>query len=98
MCGGYTSKNWDHGNKEKGSFSWKFVQDTEAFVFNMDQKYTPQNYDKAIRTIYNGFSFGNGALRIEGDALNGDGLGGCNTGEYTYYSFEGEVSPLTNEK
>ena len=67
-------------------------------MFNMDQKYTPQNYDKGIRTIYNGFSFGNGALKIEGDALNGDRLGGCKTGKDSEYSFEGEVSPLTNEK
>ena len=67
-------------------------------MFNLTQKYTPQNYDKAIKTFYNGFSFGNGALKIEGETLNGDWLGACKTGKDTEYNFEGEMSPLTHEK
>ena len=33
ICGGYTSKDWD-GNG-------KFVNDTQAFVFNLQNKYNP---------------------------------------------------------
>jgi hypothetical protein len=42
ICGGYTSKSWDGQGK--------FTKDDDAFVFNMTQKYTPNNHDKAIYT------------------------------------------------
>jgi hypothetical protein len=35
ICGGYTSVNWD--------FARNYRADNEAFVFNMIQKYTPND-------------------------------------------------------
>ena len=47
MCGGFTSKSWGGvGN---------YVEDHEAFVFSMDQKYTPSDPKKAISTLPDGF-------------------------------------------
>ena len=54
ICGGFTSKNWDVSNK--------YVNDIDAFVFNIHNKYTPSNYDKAIYTLSDGFCFGNNIL------------------------------------
>ena len=56
MCGGYTSKNWDG--------SRKFIDDIDAFVFNMTQKYITNNSQKAIWTNSYGFEFGSNILRI----------------------------------
>ena len=64
----------------------------------MKQKYTPNNYDKAIDTRSNGFEFGNYILRVSGDPLNAPNYGLCYTGKATYYDIEGDVSPLTNQK
>jgi hypothetical protein len=91
VCGGYTSKNWD------GSGKW--TDDIDAFVFNMTQKYIPNNHQKAIFTCYNGFSFGEGILSVRSDStLNKQNEGGCCTGKQWYYDIEGDVSPLTNKK
>jgi hypothetical protein len=42
ICGGYTSKNWDGQGK--------LTKDDDAFLFNMTQKFAPNNSDKAIFT------------------------------------------------
>ena len=42
ICGGYTSKNWDDSNK--------YTDDINAFVFNMTDKYNPNNTNNAIYT------------------------------------------------
>jgi hypothetical protein len=42
IFGGFTSLEWDSSNDYK--------RDTEAFVFNLERKFTPNNYDKAICT------------------------------------------------
>ena len=47
IFGGYTSKNW--------AASGGFVKDTDAFVFNLNTKYTPSNYDYAVHMWSNGF-------------------------------------------
>ena len=74
------------------------MKDTDAFVFNMNTKYTPNNYDKAISTLPSGFSFGDGILAVTGDTLNTDNGGWCYTGKGRYYDISGDVSPLTNQK
>lgn len=86
ICGGYTSKSWD-GRRE-------FTTDSEAFVFNMTQKYGNNNPLKAIYTWSNGFMFGNNVLRVSGDTLNKKNKGWCWTGKNTYYDI---ASPLTNQ-
>jgi hypothetical protein len=55
VCGGYTSKSWDGSNK--------WIEDSDAFVFNMTKKYVNNIWhDKAIYTYQNGFCFGSGIL------------------------------------
>ena len=88
MCGGYTSKNWDG--------SGKYTDDIDAFVFNMTQKYIPNNHQNAIYTSVNGFKFGNQILLLTGSTLNDHNEGRCLTGKDRYYDIEGDVSPLTN--
>ncbi len=90
ICGGYTSKSWTGNGKE--------LSDSDAFVFNMTQKYTPNNHDKAVFTYSNGFCFGDWILGIRGDALNNNNEGGSYTGKERFYNIEGEVSPLTGQK
>ncbi len=91
ICGGFTTVNWENSNVYK--------RDTEAFVFNVDTKFTPNNYDKAIYTEPKGFTFGNGILRLTGDKLNENAeYALCLTGKYNHYDIEGDVSPLTGEK
>ena len=91
MCGGFTSKNWD-GND-------KWTQDTDAFVFNMTQKYIPNDPQKAIYTRSDGFSFGNCILIVTSTTtLNNHNEGYCWTGKDKFYDIEGDVSPLTNQK
>jgi hypothetical protein len=91
VCGGYTSKNWDG--------SWEVTDDIDAFVFNMTQKYIPNNHQKAICTEPNGFMFGDYILLlISYSTLNNHNEGWCRTGKNRYYDIEGDVSPLTNEK
>jgi hypothetical protein len=65
----------------------------------MIQKFTPNNYEKAILTWKTGFSFGQyDMLGITAHSLNADNEGKCSVGKYTGYDIEGDVSPLTNEK
>ena len=47
ICGGYTSQNWDGSSK--------YVNDIEAFVFNMTNRYAPIDHDQAIYTHSHGF-------------------------------------------
>ena len=42
IFGGFTSLKWEDSNDYK--------RDTEAFVFNLESKFNPNNYDKAICT------------------------------------------------
>ena len=91
ICGGYTSKNWD------GSGKW--TDDIDAFVFNMTQKYIPNNHQNAIYNYPNGFCFGEQILLlISTSTLNNHNEGRCYTGKQYYYDIEGDVSPLTNQK
>jgi hypothetical protein len=91
VCGGYTSKNWD-GSDE-------YTDDIDAFVFNMTQKYIPNNHKGAIVTDPYGFGFGGGILGVtSGSTLNKHNEGWCETGKQRYYAIEGDVSPLTNQK
>ncbi len=51
ICGGFTNKSW---GKEG---DWK--RDKDAFVFNLENKYTPEIYKEAIlSSVYRAFSFG----------------------------------------
>ena len=93
ICGGFTSIEWDTNNAYK--------RDTEAFVFNLNTKYLPCNYDKGIYRRDNGFEFGTGILRVDGSTLNSNNEGCCYTGKPRYYDIEGDSegkSPLTGEK
>ena len=63
ICGGFTTKSW--GNWDE------YQRDADAFVFNMDKKYTPTNNDCAIHTYPGGgFRFGDEVLRLACDPLN----------------------------
>jgi hypothetical protein len=89
ICGGYTSKNWD------GISKW--TDDIDAFVFNMTQKYIPNNHQNAICTYSTGFCFGWEILLLTSTSiLNNHNEGVCRTGKQYYYDIEGDVSPLTN--
>ena len=90
ICGGFTTLNWEN--------SCSYKRDTEAFVFNVDTKFTPNNYDNAIATQTNGFCFGYNILGLYGDKLNENAYARCRTGKSYYYDIEGDVSPLTGEK
>ena len=91
ICGGYTSKNWVNIHKA--------TEDIDGFVFNMTQRYNPNNTQKTIWTDPNGICFGNGILAVRsGTTLNQHNTGGCVTGKGHYYDIEGDVSPLTNQK
>ena len=51
ICGGFTSKSWGDWDR--------YMSDADAFVFNMDEKYTPTNNDLAIYKYPDGgFGFG----------------------------------------
>ncbi len=91
ICGGYTTKDWDGSNK--------FVHDNQAFVFNLQNKFDPTDYNKAIFTKSEGFTFGDGILGVSGFTLNGVNMGACLTKlDRGYDTVEGDVSPLTNLK
>ncbi len=65
----------------------------------MTQKYTPNNFEKAIISGGNGFAFGdNDILALQGNPLNAKNLGKSNTEKNKGYDIEGIVSPLTNEQ
>ena len=58
ICGGYTSKMWTGGG---GSY----CEDSDAFVFNLENKYTPNNTSNAIYNYgQGGISFGNDILTV----------------------------------
>jgi hypothetical protein len=88
ICGGFTTVNWEN------SHDWK--RDTEAFVFNSNTKFIPNNYDKAISTMINGFCFGECILLLRGDKLNENADARCYTGKSRHYDIEGYYSPLTD--
>ena len=56
------------------------MSDADAFVFDMNQSYTPTDPSKAIFTLPNGFCFGEGALAVTGDVLNEVNNGKCRVG------------------
>jgi hypothetical protein len=57
ICGGYTSKMWTHNGY--------YCEDSDAFVFNLDNKYTPNNTSKAIANYsLGGICFGNDILTV----------------------------------
>jgi hypothetical protein len=64
----------------------------------MKEKYTPNDYDKAIFTTIYGIYFGYYMLGVYADPVNAPNNGWCYTGKHNYYDIEGDVSPLTNEK
>ena len=74
------------------------MNDIDAFVFNIHNKYTPNRNDRAIYTYSDGFCFGSGILAVTGDTLNTDNGGWCYTGKGRGYDIEGDVSPLTNQE
>lgn len=90
VCGGFAFKSWD------GSDAW--VQDNEAFVFNMETKWIPNSNDNALYADKQGFSFGNYILTVTGDVLNRPDAGWCKTGFENYYDISWTVSPLTQQK
>ncbi len=91
ICGGFTTISWENSHDYK--------RDTDAFVFNVDTKFTPNNYDHAIHSLSNGFDFGASILVLRGDKLNEKYAAAyCLTGKSNYYDIEGDVSPLTGEK
>jgi hypothetical protein len=91
ICGGYTSKDWD------GSGKW--TEDIDAFVFNMTQKYIPNDSKKAIYTNQYGSIFGADVLKVTSlTTINKHNEGWCKTGKDKGYDIEGDVSPLTNQK
>jgi hypothetical protein len=53
ICGGFTSKSW-------AASGGAYANDNAAFVFNLNEKFIPSNYDKAIYqgSNGNGFIFG----------------------------------------
>jgi hypothetical protein len=64
----------------------------------MTHKYIPNNRQKAIGTLPNGFCFGDHILSVSSETtLNQYNGGRCRTGKDKYYDIEGDVSPLTNE-
>jgi hypothetical protein len=47
------------------------LRDEDAFLFNLETKYTPKDFNRAVESINDGgFSFGNVALRLSCDPLN----------------------------
>ncbi len=67
-------------------------------MFNVDHKYTPNNFDNAVEMRLDGFGFGNQILLLTGKILNDTIEGRCWTGKDKHYDIEGDVSPLTGEK
>ena len=93
ICGGFTTKSWGNGSWDK---------DKDAFVFNMENKYTPKQDCDAIYSYRDGgFLFGNCALKLFCDPLNVVDGGECNLyGDYNYnieQDSEGN-NPLTGKK
>ena len=65
ICGGYTSKMWTGGGSG-------YCEDCDAFVFNLENKYTPNNTSKAIwNNGVGGIDFGNDILTMRDNPING---------------------------
>ena len=76
-----------------------YCEDCDAFVFNLENKYTPNNTSRAIFNYSEGgIEFGNEILKVISNPINGYNNGYCYTGKSNYYDIEGAVSPLTGEK
>ena len=93
ICGGFASKGF--------AASGSYTNDNAAFVFNLNEKFIPSNYDKAIYLRDDGFEFGDNILAVAGDQLNGNNEGCCYVGTDRYYNISGDSSgksPLTGEK
>ncbi len=91
VCGGFTSKDWDGCGR--------FINDQDAFVFNMMRKFEPNKIMPPIARAVDGFSFGNNILVLTSTTtLNEKNMGVCKTGKQRGYDIEGEVSSLTNQK
>jgi hypothetical protein len=93
ICGGFASKSW-------GGTSG-YTNDNAAFVFNLNEKFIPCNYDKAIFHRNDGFCFGSDVLEVVTDQLNADNAGWCLVGTGNHYNISGDSegkSPLTGEK
>ena len=77
------------------------MRDEKAFIFNHQNKFVPNDFDKAICMRKGGFCFGNLALFLDGDYLNNKNEGRCLVGKDKFYDIEenerGE-SPLTGLK
>ena len=54
-------------------------------MFNIENKYTPTDYEKTIFMKSDGFEFGDGILGISGFTLNGVKMGICSTGSNKGY-------------
>ena len=56
-----------------------FIADNSAFVFNMNDRFTPCSKEKAVFLRNNGFEFGNSifAVAVGGYPLNADNIGSC---------------------
>jgi hypothetical protein len=67
-----------------------FTKDDSAFVFNLNDKFIPSNYDKAIYNYSSGFEFGNEILAVCGDQLNADNKGYCYVGTDHFYNISGD--------
>jgi hypothetical protein len=94
ICGGFTSKSW--------AASGKFTNDNAAFVFNLNEKFIPSNYNSAIYLNNdNGFEFGSDVFEVRGAQLNANNAGRCDVGTINHYNISGDSegkSPLTGEK
>jgi hypothetical protein len=67
-----------------------FTKDNSAFVFNLNDKFIPSNYDKAIDDCSNGFGFGNAILAVLGDQLNADYKGWCRVDTDRFYNISAD--------
>ena len=65
------------------------MRDENAFLFDNQNKYVPNDFDKAIFTRKGGFSFGNMTLLLDGDFLNSKNEGRCHVGRERFYDIEG---------
>jgi hypothetical protein len=99
ICGGFTMQDWTSGCECKS--------DSCAFVFRLDTKntYSPKLHSDAIYcSSYYGPSFGNEALTLLNDPMNGSGHGWCcvDKGNIydTWYKIKADENgnnPLTGE-
>jgi hypothetical protein len=67
-----------------------YTKDDSAFVFNLNDKFIPSNYDNAIYNHSSGFDFGNAILAVCGDQLNADNNGWCKVGTDRFYNISAD--------